>query len=622
MPDGTDVRSAFFPLLRMASALALAVAMAARADAATADSGSVTVPWQEFSELFKARLLGQLDEPIAAAPPLTVIETAHAVLRASSDKLTGTLSVRGSHRSGERRPLALVPPGWTVLAVARADGATLSADAGGLMVRAAADEQPFVVELKVALPLARDRHRWRAVLDLPAAMVRSAVLQTEQGWRLVSSNGLQVDGQLHAPPGRELIAVLASEPGVDAGTASAELDLLTTLEVAGQQVLGQTYIHAPAGWPARFSLQVDGAVRAVDDPRFVVRARGPDDSGLSVLEFVIAHDAPAHGPGEPLVVRHRHALSALAARSISPGKADAARYSNARVVLPRVMGNRGSQGNLALRKKPGVSLRLAELPDVVGARPAAGVAAVAPSERAGAELPPALRELLSEDSYVRTAARAVAVRAHFLPRAPAPPVVLDSIGVSAEVAASGRMLMRVELHLPPGRPARIGIHADADARPWRVQLNGVTVPLYHEEQGGWFVERAANAPAGTLVVSYLREAEPLAPEGRLGLLVPALGLAARRLDLTLLLPAGHRLLALDGPLQSAPAYGAHKARRAARTAGRNGSDARAAAAAPTARRSSETGQQGRYRFRHAFYDGRALPVALHYQRSQEQGEQP
>jgi len=98
------------------------------------------------------------------------------------------------------------------------------------------------------------------------------------------------------------------------------------------------------------------------------------------------------------------------------------------------------------------------------------------------------------------------------------------------------------------------LNAIPDAQIWSLQVNGESRNLYTHEQGKWIIPLPENT-ASIVELSFLQSGQRLGLEGRLDLTLPATGLVARRVNLTIGLSSRLDLIAMDSDLDPAVEQG-------------------------------------------------------------------
>jgi hypothetical protein len=149
---------------------------------------------------------------------------------------------------------------------------------------------------------------------------------------------------------------------------------------------------------------------------------------------------------------------------------------------------------------------------------------------------------------------------------------------------NGSALSVLRLELPAAAGRRLQLQPIAGAEIWSLSVNGQPRSLYSQEAGNWVIP--LDEGASVVELAYLQKGDKLGLKGRLPVLVPATGLAARKLNVAIALAERVELIAMEGELEP--------------TAGNGWPSVPGFAGKP-------------YFFTHPFYRGTQLDAAIYYQ---------
>ncbi len=529
------------PILRTLMALAVSALAAA--------GQTVTLPWPEFEALYRLQLDHEDPERREAERPAEVVfESADYSVRLSGDRARAEVTVTGRRLPGRPRPVPLLDGEVILEGPPRAEGALLLMRGQPQVLPQA---EAFRIGLVLLLPVEEDGASLAVDIPLPEALSRSLAVQADEGFDLLDLPGLPTGdpGRVH-PRGRSVRIRFADARGLEADRP-VEVDLLTELALEQQSVLLRTAfaprhvgrdplrLHIPDGFRLVGSSLRAGALAHPEPGRIEIRP-GREAAGFD-LEF--RSDASA---GEtPMGVR-----------------------------LPRIEGNAGREGAFVI-VHPQDGRFTVEADALLRDLPAA-------------RLPRALHDRAGDTYHQSEDAGPLRVSLERFDKVASPDVVVDAVEVFVSFSENGDRLTLVRLNVPPVPEARLRVAPGEGARVWHCRVNGADREVFAAGEGGWLIPLAREG-ASAVEVAWIQPGPALGLHGRLEAALPGLGLAARRLALTVGLPRRVELLSYEGAIHPVEAP-----------------EKRAADQMPRE-------FEGRpHRFTRVFFEGPPVPLAFHF----------
>ncbi|MCP4040918.1 MAG: hypothetical protein GY731_03030, partial [Gammaproteobacteria bacterium] len=129
----------------------------------------------------------------------------------------------------------------------------------------------------------------------------------------------------------------------------------------------------------------------------------------------------------------------------------------------------------------------------------------------------------------------------------APEVVLDSIHFHTGFADNGRAMFLLSMKLPPQKGKKLSLDAVPGAEIWYLKVNGEKQSLYSSTGDRWVIPLAIGQ-SSIVELAYLKKVPRLGLEGRLELTIPATGIAAHDLLLTIGLAERVEMISLEGDM--------------------------------------------------------------------------
>jgi len=480
-----------------------------------ADS-SVTVPWPEFSGLYRERIEHDLkQQQERAEPSLHSIDEALFHLTITGRGATGRVLIRGQMLRGEPTPVSLFDNDVAITEVAEAVGAQLLTTESGYHL-IPAKGKPFRVVIGIAIPMRyADGERYLR-FSVPRAVQNALELEVPNHLRLKEDAAIKIaDGRYYFRP-TEGLRLAFDDLMQTANASNPSIDTFTEFEAINGRFTATSYFSPRRPPPGPITLQLDPKARvfASSVPTDWLTVTG--DGGVQVnlaanwqRAFVIQYEI--FSQSDTVLIQ-----------------------------LPRVLANTGRENEFTVR--PGVNAQIR----VSGDNVVAGI----PVTR----LPqPIAAETGARGTYYQLTDPQTSVALTHQPfeRVPTPERVLDAVYFFTRFTENGDQLATLRVTLPARSGDRLVMHAIPDAEIWSVSVNGVLRDVYAQGTDRWIVPLDVNADS-SIELAFLRRGAKLGLEGRLDLTLPATGLTARAVHVAISLAKRVQLVAFDSELTPAP----------------------------------------------------------------------
>ena len=456
---------------------------------------SISVPWEEFRQLYTESLLrGYAARD--AAPQRQTIETAEYQLTLGAGHAEGRVRLSGEVLSGGPEPIALLGGDLVIAEVREVHGGSLITSATGdrsLSFLPLGASGEFAVELSFLVLPGEDSRSKRVHFAIPRA-IRNTL-------------------RLSLPPGASLIEA----PGISDGDGVYHFSLEDSLEVR--------YLEA-GELPAVSPIEID-----------MLSVIAPQGKRL----VVAMHGAPAHPTSQPLLLRLPPGAEYLAS-SLLPSQVSRREGDRYEIRLPdgktevffvqfAVAPSAGGQYALTM---PTIEENRGREGDFVVEEPDDGQVSVSGTTVMSA---PAGGTIQLDVKRFETVS--------------APAMVLDAQYFFTSFEENGSVLSVLAMDVPPTAGPRLPLQPVAEAEIWSLAVNGKERKVYADAGGKWIIP-LDEGEASHVELSLLRKGEKLGLAGRLETTLPATGLAARMLCVGIALPERVQLLSLEGPVSPAP----------------------------------------------------------------------
>lgn len=472
---------------------------------------AVTVPWQEFKALYAESIENGLktryakDEP----KPLYSIDNASYQLQVKPDGASGQALIEGRVLRGRPEPFLLFARDIAITRVDEVQGGMLYSDSEGYKLLLQGEE-PFRLRCAIAVAVQEGEHSPFFSFAIPSAVKNVLKLDLAEGLRLVRTPGLRHgDGSYYFAPAESLSvhftqqAQKASPPSVDIFSRivfKGGKFRIASFFAPTQAVSGALEIDMPAGRLLQTTLKT---------------------AWLNVAGNRISVSLPA---GWRELFRIDYEIEADEERGAL------------QLSLPSVTGNQGREGEFQIEQPAGADVL------VSGANLQTQIAA--------SRLPEKLRKAAAVlGTYGHNSANEpLTLEVQSLAVAAQSDIVLDAVYVYTSYTENGTALSILRLELPEQSGGKLRLQPVPGAEIWSLSVNGQARTLYQQTNGNWVIPLAVEG-VSLIELAYLQKGARLGLKGRLALALPALGIAARRLNVAVALAERVELIAMEGELE-------------------------------------------------------------------------
>jgi len=473
---------------------------------------SVTVPWSEFSGLYKDHIEQRINEQRETPEEsLHTLDQASYRLSVTDDGASGSVLIKGRVLRGDPVVIPLFANDVAVTEIRQSSGVHVLASGAGYALLPSTN-QAFRLEVGIAIPLqfADGEHFFR--LQVPYAVKNSLELQAPPHLRTKPNPKLRLaHGRYYFQP-TSVLQIEFDDLVQTASDAELLIDVFTEFEVIGDSLTATSYFaprRAISG-PVEISLDPQAHIAASSVPSDWLVAT--DGNSITVTlpadwqqTLVFQYDMPAST--EPLSIH-----------------------------LPAIAANVGRENEFTIRRGIDTQLRI----------DASMVDAGINSNR----LPPRIAAQANiGDTYYRlhTGQPSLSLSIEPLATVPSPERVLDAVYFATRFTENGDQLSTLRVTIPASAGDRLSIDAIPNAEVWSVTVNDSERRLYTDGAGRWTIPLDPATPS-TVAIAFLQQTTRLSLEGRLHLTLPATGLSARAVHVAINLTDRVDLVAFDSDL--------------------------------------------------------------------------
>ncbi len=520
----------------------------------------VTVPWSEFQTIYSQQvgldLRKKLDElqkilDSKQPKPIHVISNAHYQLKATESGMSGQVTLNGQVLQGHPDPVSLFGEGVAVISTADAEGATLVTSNNGYELYLTG-EGMYKITLRVEIPFQNEHHSKTVSFRIPKAVTNVLQLSLPEGVRVLGlQESVGKDDHFYFPP-RELLSFRIEKDFTEERDAPPLVDSFSSINMRGGNYIITSIFSLPRG-------------SATDIP---IRLPKGHHFTSSTLKGAWIKES---GPNGIVVSLPRDWQGSF---SIDYEVPIADQEATTSIRLPWVPGNLGREGEFYIMQPDDGDIRLAggdyreglpvsRLPDAI-VKQLPGTAGGYSKQLDNGEIQLELKRFESVST---------------------PDIVLDSVHFYTSFSDNGRAMSILTIKLPPQVGNKLSLDAVPGAEIWSLKVNGESQSLYSSSSGRWVVPLVAGE-SSTVELAYLKKVARLGLKGRLELTIPATGIAAHKLLLTVGLAERVEMISLEGDMVPVE----HDKRPVSATQGNK-----------------------IYNFSYPFYQGGGHSVALYYQ---------
>ncbi len=517
---------------------------------------AVTVPWPEFQAIYSQQVgqdlrkeLDDLKKSLDQKPvkPIHVIQSALYQLRVVEAGISGHVTLEGQVLQGRPEPVPLFGDGIAVIGAADANGATLVTAEDGYQLYITGDEQ-FRITLRIEIPTQVERHSRIVSFRIPKAVTNGLNLTLPEDVKVLDlTESATDDGHYYFSPKETLSFRLEKQYGEEQDIPPL-VDLFSRIKVRGGSYLISSIFSLPRGSAADLHIHLPKGHHFISSS---LKGAWIKESGP---EGIVAR-LPREWQGSFSIDYEIPITDQEAGTSIH---------------LPWIPENLGREGEFHITQPDDGDIRL------LGGAYREGL----PESR----LPDAILKQLpgTTGGYVKLLdGGEIRLELKRFDAVRAPEIVLDNVRFHTHFSDNGRAMSRLTLKLPPQVGNKLTLDAVPGAEIWSLKVNGKDQSLYSSASDRWVIPLAAGQ-SSIVELAYLKKVSRLGLKGRLELTIPATGIAANDLLLTVGLAERVEMVSLEGdmvPVEQSAATQGNKL----------------------------------YNFRYPFYQGNSHSVVLYYQ---------
>ena len=470
--------------------------------ATQAQGSSVSVPWQEFKQLYDEHQSAQQSQP---KKPYYSIESTDYSFSIKDKQATGEVSLQGRWIQGQPTPILLS----TTMAITKVSN-TMNGHVlqqSGKLAFLPEKSAPFSLTLNFALPIEQDDTSSFITIDPVIGLQNRLKTTLEAHLMLLEKPGVSIDDTTSflQHSGNQRIRFSKKMH-----TSADQFNLLTTLRVEQDKLIARLWLKPKkAGRQQTLSLVLPNGAQFVNasiDKQYFTQA--PQDL-VSIQvpngEFWVDYHLPKTNGQfqfQPIQINQHNVMSPVSIPNSREGKLSFIKAHN----------QINSSHNPSLQQWRHVltdfdHIYLLEKKDIVS---------------------------LQYDAYKALEK---------------PTLVLERAYYIAAIQENGKMLSTVSLELPPAYGQHYVFSSPNEATIWSLTVNGKTEQAFQLSTGEWAIPLAKNKQSN-IKIEYLEKIKTLTLNGRLPITIPKLGIAAKILSIALALPPSAKLTQVEGNVTS------------------------------------------------------------------------
>lgn len=485
--------------------------------------GTVSVPWTEFSKLYRERVERELMETHAIAPDkqpqVHTVESAVYRLTVGSESAKGDVLVSGRIISGDPEPIPLFGRDIVITKTEQISGGSLVAGpegAGQIAFLPDDSTNEFQVMLSFLVEPGEDSRSRTVAFDIPSAIKNSLSVKLSDETMLLECPGIRDATGIYRFSAATSLNVRFKDKKSVSTTALAEIDTISQIRLQGQRAIVTTTFAPIQRLPGAFTLRMSA------DAQFV--------SSSLKASWIQKEQDGAYEIRIPPNEQSGFTMQFAVAESKVPGSFDLA--------LPSVKDNNGREGDFVVDEPDGGQISLvgeelvSRIPVTKLSRTFVGVFQ---KKRFYSHIAP-------NKGFKLNIRRFKSV--------PSSPIVLDSLRFFTSFEENGGVLSVLAMDIPPEMGPRMKLKSVPGAEIWSLTVNGRKRKVYMDNGGAWVIPLEAGATS-RVQLALLGKGPKLGLHGSLEAVLPETGLPARTVQVGIALPERVQLLSLEGPVNPA-----------------------------------------------------------------------
>ncbi len=489
-----------------------------------AEVGSVQIPWQEFSVLYKESIEKKIEKDAEKEkqPIVFSIDRANYRVNIKNDYAKGTVSLSGRVVSGETGEIPLLDNKIMIDKILSVSGGVLSCKQGqehGIVFIPSGNE-PFKLELSFLLKSQEDEKSRFVSMKIPKALLNSLKIDLPSDVVLLEYPGVKTAAGSYYFSPESTLSIRYLEKKRISKTSVIEIDTLSVVRIKGRQSVVTTYFAPVQQVSSDLILSVSESARflssslkrswlsSVKNGNYIIKLPKGEKNVFSIQ---LAYDES--DSGEKIMFS-----------------------------LPSVKKNNGKEGCFILEEPDDGKISL----DCI--KPAVKIPVLSLNEK--------LKGFASKERFFMKipVSEKINLSVKRFQAVSTPPIVLDSVSFYTSFEDNGGVLSILVMDIPPDAGKRMTIKAVQGAEIWSLTVNGHRQKVYGDKGGNknsglenWIIP-LSRGETSHVELAYISQKNKPGLRGRLETIMPETGLPARNVFVGIALPSRLQLLSLEGPV--------------------------------------------------------------------------
>ncbi len=466
---------------------------------------SITLPWQEFKQLYRDKLTQELQPESEETPFLYTLDAISHHWSLGAQHAQAHIDIKGRVLQGEDETIPLFPLSVAIHQIDSQQGGVLVQTQQHYSWRPLAENKAFELKLRLLLPIEEDQQSAYIQLQSPPAVVNRLRLSLPTGLQLLNPPGIQHQQDYYFDPSQALKIRFIAEQSRQL-QRPLEIDALHRLSFQEQHARLESHYASQQNQARPLAIPVPAHYQYISSSLKPSQVRLQDKKLHVQLEAGDKHFSLQW--------------------QIQAEKTDHYQFE-----LPQIINNNAYQGAL-----------LVDTPD------AGQIHWQKPLHRLPiSRLPATLRAKADKHAQFSQVSAPLTLHIQRFNTVSTPDVVLDSVYFFLALEDNGSLLWTLKITTPASAGPRLYLDPVPGAEIWSLTVNGQNKHVYALEQGQWVIPLAQGA-ASAVSLSYLLKGDKLGLQGRLDAQLPGLALPSQHLYLGLSLPKRLELVSLEADL--------------------------------------------------------------------------
>ena len=489
---------------------------------------SISVPWEEFKALYTESITRQIMEEAKKEkdPMIYSIETAFYKITIDKQKAAGEVILAGKVISGQPDLIPLFGSEMVIKDLKMVSGGSLLCDKkhNNKILFLPDENTNFQISFPFFAPVQEDNSSRFVSITIPQALKNSVLLTLAPEISLIEAPGIKNSDETYHFSARSVLTIRFSDRKAVSAAPVVEIDTFAHIRLHDRQAIINTTFIPKQPVKTGFILEIS------ENATYI--------SSTLKSSWIKALDGRRYQINLPTGTNNRFTIQTSADETQTP--------DNYKFFLPRIIGNRGNQGNFIFEQPDDgqISLSGHELVSHLPvARLNSKLLAVAGDARFFMKIPP-------QEELSLTVKRFHTVST--------PPIVLDSIAFFTSFDDNGSVLSLLVMDIPPEAGPRLNIRAIPQAKIWSLTVNGQKINVYGDRDDAsknsddtrWIIP-LARSQTSHVELAFIRQVEKPGLHGKFEAELPAAELPSTSVRIAIALPERLQLLSLEGPVSPA-----------------------------------------------------------------------